>query len=149
MSKELQITTSSLTAKNKAFLAGLLKGKTVEQSYIDAGYKGDSTAAYTLKHRLKDDLSLLINAKSSLDDTLLELDHLDEKELTQTFVTMNQKLRIIALKIQALKAKHQMQESSAPKTFTAFVINRSADKASVQINKTDVVDVPATEVEQA
>ena len=47
---------------------------------------------------------------------------------------MNQKLRIIALKIQAHKVKHSMQEQNGKQTFTAFVINRNADK-SVTIEK--------------
>ena len=142
MSTSLQ--SSSLTNKNKIFLAGLLKGQKVVEAYTNAGYKGDETAAYTLKHRLKDDLAVLVNAKSNLDDTLLELDQLDEKELTQQFVTMNQKLRIIALKIQAHKVKHSIQEQNSNKSFTAFVINRNPDK-SVTISKpvdTELVNEP-------
>jgi hypothetical protein len=124
-----------LTNKNKTFLAGLLKGKKVLEAYHEAGYKGDDTAAYTLKHRLKSELSTLINAKSNLDDTLLELDQLDEKELTQQFVTMNQKLRIIALKIQAHKVKNSIQEPNSKKTFTAFIINRDKTDKTVTISK--------------
>lgn len=130
MSTEL----THLTNKNKTFLAGLLKGKKVVEAYHDAGYKGDETAAYTLKHRLKNELSMLISAKTNLDDTMLELDQLNEKELIATSITMNQKLRIIALKLQAFKTQHQIEGDKTPKTFTAFVVNRG-DKATVQINK--------------
>lgn len=138
------MTTLQLTNKNKTFLAGLLKGKKVLEAYHEAGYKGDDTAAYTLKHRLKNELSELVNAKSNLDETLLELDQLDELELTQKFLTMNQKLRIISLKIQALKVKNSTQEPKGNKTFTAFVINRNADK-TVTISKpvdAQIVDEP-------
>lgn len=131
MSESLELT-ATLTAKNKAFLACLLKGDKTIEAYHKAGYKGDETSAYTLKHRLKDSLSLLINSRTSLDDTLLELDQLDEKELTQQFVTMNQKLRIIALKIQAHKVKQSAKQSEQKQNYTAFIINRG-DKATVQI----------------
>lgn len=133
MSKEL--TTNSLTAKNKAFISLILRGKKPVDAYHEAGYKGDEAAAYTLKHRLRQEIAHFINIKSTLDDTLLELDQLNEKELIQTQITMNQKLRIIALKLQALKQKDAQSNSSATKTFTAFVINRTGDKTTVQTNK--------------
>lgn len=132
MSTELQ--TTNLTAKNKAFIASLLKGKKAPEAYLEAGYKGDATAAYTLKHRLSKEIAYFVNAKSSLDDTMLELDQLNEKELIQTSITMNQKLRIIALKLQALKQK-DAQKQSVNKTFTAFVINRSGDKTTIKTEK--------------
>lgn len=135
---------SNLTNKNRTFLAGLLKGKKVIEAYTDAGYKGDETAAYTLKHRLKNELALLINAKSNLDDTMLELDQLNEKELIQTSITMNQKLRIIALKLQAFKTQHQIEGDKTPKTFTAFVVNRG-ETATVQINKPIDAEVVKTD----
>lgn len=133
MSKDLQ--TTNLTPKNKAFIACILKGKKVYESYLEAGYKGDEAAAYTLKHRLQQEIAHFVNIKTSLDDTLLELDQLNEKELIQTQITMNQKLRIIALKLQALKQKDAQKSGSQPKSFTAFVIKRSGDKTVVETHK--------------
>jgi len=147
-----ELTTTNLTAKNKTFIAALLKGKKVLEAYHEAGYKGDEAAAYTLKHRLKVELAHFINAKTSLDDTLLELDQLDEMQLVQTQITMNQKLRLISLKLQALKQKHVVEQENSPtKTFTAFVINRTGDKTSVSTHKVidaEVVESPST-TEQA
>lgn len=145
MSKDLQ--TTDLTAKNKAFIALILKGKKVYDAYTEAGYKGDEAAAYTLKHRLSTAIAHFVSLKTSLDDTLLELDQLDEKELIQTQITMNQKLRIIALKLQALKQKDAQQSNSTPKSFTAFVIKRSGDKTVVETHKAidaEVVDSTST-----
>lgn len=144
MSNEL--TTTNLTAKNKAFIASLLKGKKVLEAYHEAGYKGDEAAAYTLKHRLKAELAHFINAKTSLDDTMLELDQLDELELTQRFLTMNQKIRIISLKLQALKQKHIVEQTNSPtKSFTAFVINRTGDKAVISTHKVIDAEVVKTD----
>jgi hypothetical protein len=124
---------SSLTNKNRKFLSNIVKGMKIFDAYSDAGYKGDAAAAYALKYRLRNELSALISSKSTIDDTLLELEQLDEMQLMQTQITMNQKLRVIALKLQALKQKHAEQSDNAPKTFTAFVIDRNTNE--VQTNK--------------
>lgn len=147
MSKELQ--PASLTAKNKVFISLILRGKKPVEAYHEAGYKGDEAAAYTLKHRLRQEIAHFVSIKSSLDDTLLELDQLNEKELIQTQITMNQKLRIIALKLQALKQKDNQSDSKATRTFTAFVINRTGDKTVVQTNKVVDAEVVEPTTEQA
>ncbi len=142
MTKEL---ISSLTNKNRTFISNILKGMKIVDAYSEAGYKGDSAAAYALKYRLRSELAAFVSSKSNIDDTLLELEQLDEKELIQTQITMNQKLRIIALKLTALKQKHAEQGDNTPKKFTAFIIDR--DTKEIQVNKAvdaEVVPEPQT-----
>jgi hypothetical protein len=122
----------ALTSKNRKFLQNLLDGKTVVAAYREAGYHGDDAAAYALKYRLREPLAALVAGKISLDDTLLELDHLDERELRDEALTINQKLRIIALKLQALKHKNELERKEGPKTFSAFIIDRNSQEVKVE-----------------
>lgn len=122
-----------LTPKNRLFLEYLVEGLPVIEAYKKAGYAGGVTAAYDLKHRLKDDFTRLVHQRVSLTDTLHEIEKLDNLPLLHTHITLNQKIRLIQLKLQAMK---QVKEENKPtEKFTAFVINTQGNETKVNIGE--------------
>jgi hypothetical protein len=132
----------SLLPKQRLFLMRLLEGAKVYDAYKDAGYEGDKGAAYQLKSRLDKELTLLAEAKNmSKSDLLLELGKLNELPVVDktgapvSGVSINNKLRILALQQKAL----EMSKPEAPR-ITAFQVNTYVGE-----KKTDAVDTTIVE----
>jgi hypothetical protein len=117
---------AGLTPRNQLFLWGLLNGKKVVTAYEDAGYEGDTHAAYVLKARLDKELAALAMARGvSHGDLLSELGRLNTIPLQVPVdgVTVNQKLRILQLQDKVLE---RMKPDKPNITF--LQINRFEEK---------------------
>lgn len=114
---------TELTPKNKAFLTYLCKGLKTFDAYKAAGYKGQETAAYDLRARLKGYLSELLEAHG-IDKTglLLEWKKLLELPLSETeqFVTVKEKVQILNGAGKLLANKDVKDEH---RKYTPFIVN--------------------------
>lgn len=129
---------ANLTPRNRLFLWGVLEGKKVADAYREAGYEGDTHAAYVLKARLDKELAALAASRGvSHGDLLVEISKLNAIPLQVPVdgVSVNQKLRILALQDKVLERMKPEKPS-----ITFLQINRFEDKpASAAVIDTEIV----------
>ena len=125
---------NGLTVKNKTFLNCLLKGMSTMQAYKSAGYKGDQSAAYDLRYRLKNQLNLLVEGKG-LDRAgiLFEWSKLLDLPIdpNETYVSVDQKVKILNGVSKLLP--HPKEESSKPTPFLVQVFTDKKDDKVISI----------------
>lgn len=135
--EQLPAPAPKLTKKNRLFCQLVLAGNPVPVAHKMAGYTGDAHAAYELKSKLRGFIRAEAERRGvSLEGIAADIAALDSLPLTDTTVTVKDKLAII-------KAKHHFVESTEPKTKVTL-------KGLVfEADGEDVVDVEAEDVTES
>lgn len=134
---------AELTPKNRLFLMGMLEGKKVFDAYKEAGYDGDSHAAYVLKSRLNKELAAFASVHGvSREDLMLEISKLNNIPLAMPAggVNINQKLRILALQEKVLSSMKPERPNITAITINRFDAGNSKPTEGQALNQDKVIE---------
>lgn len=125
----------ALLPKQRMFLFLLTEGRPVFEAYKAAGYEGEKGAAYQLKSRLDGALVEMAKARNvSKGDLMLEIGRLNDLPLVDRFgdavvgITINHKIKVLALQQKALESEKQ----EAPRV-TLVQVNRFEAKTASEV----------------
>lgn len=135
---------AKLTPKNRVFLELLSQGVDTVTAHKQAGYEGDSHAAYELKSKLSKDFEAYLTAKGmSRADLMLAVKGLIDQPIAGLQIkTMKDHMKLLGMWLKMLP-----QEGTSKPSITAFVINNHNAPKGISPASTASNVVDATVVE--
>jgi hypothetical protein len=116
-----------ITRQAQCFLELLASGKKTQEAYELAGYKGEMTAAYQLRFKLKKELRTILRAQGlSKDGVLIELKKILEVPMHTQSVSFGERLKLLKF----LATLDPEQEKEDKPQITPFII-QNVDRIEV------------------
>jgi hypothetical protein len=134
---------AELTERNWLLLKGIEQGKTIQEAYQAAGYKGDYNAAYQMYWKLKKKLELVYQSDNT-DSLRLQIaaKKIADMPIKEKEIKAETKLKAIET-----LSRLQGQEKNDKKLISPFIVFKAED-GQISASQGQVIEAKQVEIEE-